>query len=1547
MPPQFIHLRVHTEYSLVDGLVRIKPLAKQVAKMGMPAVAVTDQSNLFALVKFYKAAIAEGVKPIVGSDVWIHNEAEPANPHRLTLLVQNAEGYRALTELISRGYQENQRLGVPMLMDDWLETRHGGLIALSGGREGRIGQALLAGNTDEARRELERCLALFGNRFYVELQRTDRPGEEAYIDAAVELCAEFGAPPVATNDVRFLSPDEFYAHEARVCINQGRVLDDPRRPKDYSEKQYLRSPQEMAGLFADLPEALANTVEIAKRCNLSLTLGKNFLPNFPVPEGMTVKDYFAEASRQGLQQRLAVLMPGAPAEQRQPYWERLEVEIGVINQMDFPGYFLIVADFIQWAKNNGIPVGPGRGSGAGSLVAYALKITDLDPMEFELLFERFLNPERVSMPDFDVDFCMERRDEVIDYVAEHYGRDRVSQIITYGSMAAKAVVRDVGRVLGHPYGFVDRIAKLIPFELGMTLEKALKDSEDLRKVYENDEEVKALIDLGRTLEGITRNAGKHAGGVVIAPSKLIDFAPLYCEQGGANLVTQFDKDDVEAVGLVKFDFLGLRTLTIIDWALQAINRRHQAQNQPPVDIDVIPRNDPATYALLKRKATTAVFQLESRGMKELIGRLLPDCFEDIIALVALFRPGPLQSGMVDDFVNRKHGKAKVDYPHPSLEGILKPTYGVIVYQEQVMQIAQVLAGYSLGGADLLRRAMGKKKPEEMAKQREIFVKGSTGLGVESNTASYIFDLMEKFAEYGFNKTLHSDTLVTTTSGVKRIEDFQAGDTVIACNPDGSLSHTRVVARHDHGLVPLWEIIFDDGTLERCTLDHKWLTRHGQLPLWTIIQMGEQVWGSTVHQTGHPRPPEGMPPVHEHDPQRPVVGQRTDHALRRESTHTPKSHRAFSPVPDMPGYTPPNPANHLQKLDAYRSDAAEIRGNREENLGAAGYTGGTGRAPQALAAKQPGAFSRDPGQSAWLAQTLENGDMAGTAAVGSGVCQKHPAALRRPVKTSGLYRPAAQYHHRSGRPLAFSSRALARVAAQSPAAGSHAGTRDNQAILALNPAFDGMFQKQIWRTYLAQPRPTIDASSRWQLDGHTVLRRPVRATFLGWRQGYDLEVEHPEHNFLLASGLCCSNSHSAAYALVSYQTAWLKQHYPAEFMAAVLSADMDNTDKVVVLIEECRDMKLSLAPPDINQSEFRFAVREGGVIVYGLGAIKGVGENAIDDVLGERGKNGPFQDLFDLCKRIDLRKANRRVMEAMIHAGALDSFNRNRAQHIADLPDALKAAEQHGAMEASGQDDLFGLTDGPVADEHAPKPREAVEAWPEDQRLAYEKATLGLYLTGHPIAQYEAELACFITGKLVKLSESDGNGGNGGNGERNYSRRNNETRAVAAGLVVDLRTKQNKNGKRMGFVTLDDRTGRLEIAVFSEVYEQYRDALVKDTLLVAEGSLGMDDFAGVMRLTAEKLYTIEQARARFSKHLLIEWTPAENSPAPAHSALADELAELLKPFQGGSCPILIEYCGKGAKSLLQLGETWRIHPGEELLNRLRKHIGQERVRLQYR
>ncbi len=1163
MQPQFVHLRLHTEYSLVDGLVRIKPLAKAAAAVGMPAIAVTDQSNLFAMVKFYRAATAAGVKPIVGVDLWLRNEAEAEKPFRLVLLCRDDEGYRNLTRLVSRSFQEGQHRGVPMIQRDWLVGGSRGLIALSGAREGDVGRALLAGNLGLAAELAAGWQGLFPDAFYLELQRTGRPGEEEYLHRAVDLATTAGLPVVATNDVRFLTRDDYEAHEVRVCIRESRTLDDVRRPRNYSEQQYLRSADEMVELFADIPEALENSVEIARRCNLELTLGENFLPKFPVPDGMDAARFLEAESRRGLEKRLQrILDPSAPdyGDRTAEYQQRLELELRVIIQMGFPGYFLIVADFIRWAKANGIPVGPGRGSGAGSLVAYVLEITDLDPIAYDLLFERFLNPERVSMPDFDVDFCMEQRDRVIEYVAERYGREKVSQIITYGSMAAKAVVRDVGRVLGHPYGFVDRIAKLIPFEIGMTLDKALDQEQDLRQLYEQDEDVAALLDMARKLEGLARNAGKHAGGVVIAPSQLTDFTPLYCEQGSSSVVTQFDKDDVEAVGLVKFDFLGLRTLTIIDWALQTVNAVRRGAGEPPLDIAAIPVDDPAAFELLKRCATTAVFQLESRGMKDLIKRLKPDCFDDIVALVALFRPGPLQSGMVDDFIARKHG-AKVEYPHPDLEPILAPTYGVILYQEQVMQIAQVLAGYSLGGADLLRRAMGKKKAEEMAKQREIFTQGALDRGVEAKTATYIFDLMEKFAGYGFNK-----------------------------------------------------------------------------------------------------------------------------------------------------------------------------------------------------------------------------------------------------------------------------------------------------------------------------------------------------------------------------------SHSAAYALVSYQTAWLKAHYPAAFMAAVLSSDMDNTDKVVTLIEECRDMRLPVVSPSINTSFFRFTAADDETILYGLGAIKGVGEGAIENIIAEREANGPYRDLFDYCRRIDLRRANRRAQEALIRSGALDCFGSNRATLMAQLPEAMRAAEQHSRNAEAGIFDLFGgeaLSQAQPADGQ----RAELPEWDEEQRLAGEKDTLGLYLTGHPIERYEDELRGITSGRIGALTGSDTVGGAGGPVAQ-------ERAVVVAGLVVATRTINTRRG-RMAVLSLDDRTARLEATLFADVYEKYRHLLGKDTVLVFQGQLGPDEYSGGWRVSVEQVYSVDQARERYARRLVIRMAEENGG-----NGFVRSLADALTPFREGHCPVWVHYRRQDAEAQMPLGQEWRVRPTDELLARLRGLTGPSGVWLDY-
>ena len=1170
MSGTFVHLHCHTEYSLVDGIVRIKPLVGAVGEAAMPAVAVTDQGNLFAMVKFYRAAIGKGVKPIVGADLWVEDPDAPEGRSRLILLCRNERGYRCLTRLISRSYMEGQHGETPVVARAWLEEDHEGMIALSGGAEGEVGRALLAGDPDAVVRKLEFWKRLFPESYYLELHRTGRAGDEEHLHAAVALSAEASVPVVATNAVRFIKADDFEAHEARVCIYEGRTLDDSRRPRNHTREQYLRTPEEMAELFSDLPEAIENTVEIARRCNLELTLGENFLPDFPIPEGMTIDDYLSERSRDGLERRLEVLLEGEaePEAKRKFYFERLERELGVIVQMGFPGYFLIVADFIEWAKEHDIPVGPGRGSGAGSLVAYALGITDLDPLRYDLLFERFLNPERVSMPDFDVDFCMEKRDRVIDYVAQRYGREKVSQIATHGTMAARAVVRDVGRVLGHPYGFVDRIAKLIPFEIGMTLDKALEQEEDLRDLYQRDEEVSTLLDLAQKLEGLARNVGKHAGGVVIAPTALTDFAPLYCEPGGTSPATQYDKDDVEAVGLVKFDFLGLRTLTIIDWTVKAVNKLRAESGEAPLDITRIPLDDTASFSLLKACATTAVFQLESRGMKDLIKRLQPDSFEDIVALVALFRPGPLQSGMVEDFIDRKHGRSKVAYPtpelhHSDLEPILKPTYGVILYQEQVMQIAQSLAGYSLGGADLLRRAMGKKKAEEMAKQRQIFLEGATANGLSEAHAGGIFDLMEKFAGYGFNK-----------------------------------------------------------------------------------------------------------------------------------------------------------------------------------------------------------------------------------------------------------------------------------------------------------------------------------------------------------------------------------SHSAAYALLSYQTAWLKAHYPAPFMAAVLSSDMDHTDKVVTLIDECREMGLRVLPPDINRSNYAFRAGDEKTVVYGIGAVKGVGRAAIDAMVEERGANGPYKDIYDLCRRVDLRRVNKRVLEALIRSGCMDSIGVNRATLMSRIPDALKAAEQSSRNAEVGQEDLFGLAaPGEAVAEGQPVDAVVLPEWEDEERLNAEKETLGLFLTGHPIERYEAELAKVVTGRLNDLAS--GSGAEQGGGRRG------ERPVVAAGLVMALRVRNTQSGNRIAILTLDDRTGRIEVALFTEAYRKFGHMLAKDQLLVVEGGLGYDDFSDGWRINAERVLDIGEVRETFAKRVVLQLDHQR-----AGNGLVEDLQRTLLPFREGRCPVWLEYCGPSARAVMRFGDEWRVRPTEELIKRLGGLAGDQQVRVEY-
>lgn len=1153
----FVHLRVHTEYSLADSVLSVPALLDGVRDCGMPAIALTDQSNLFALVKFYRAALARGIKPIVGTDVWIAETSDDREPQRLTLLCADGGGYRNLSRLLTRASADGQQHGRTLVLKEWLEPAAlTGLLALSGGQHGGLGRAL-GGAAARLQAVAEFWLQRFPDRFYVELQRLGRPGESEYLARAVEFAADRGLPVVATNEVCFLRREDFEAHEARICIQHGRTLADPARPRQYSEHQYLKSAAEMAELFGDLPEALTNTVELARRCNFELQLDQIHLPEFALPESTTAADHLEQQACAGLELRLSKLELGDA--DAKPYAARLTRELETICRMGFEGYFLIVADFIGWARDNDVPVGPGRGSGAGSLVAYALGITDLDPIAHDLLFERFLNPERVSMPDFDIDFCIEGRDRVIDYVAARYGRDRVSQIITFGTMAARAVVRDVGRVLGHPYGFVDRIAKLIPFEIGITLEKALADDDELRGSYETDDEVRTLIDMARPLEGLARNAGTHAGGVVIAPEILTEFMPVYCEPGGTSL-TQFDKDDVEAIGLVKFDFLGLKTLTIIDRALKAVNDARADDGSEPIDIDTLPIDDARTYELLRTCQTMAVFQLESAGMRDLVKRLQPDHFDDLVAILALYRPGPLQSGMVDDFITRKHGRqhGPIDYLHPDLEPVLRATYGVILYQEQVMQIAQVLAGYSLGGADLLRRAMGKKKPEEMAKQRSVFVSGATEGGYDAQRASEIFDLIEKFAGYGFNK-----------------------------------------------------------------------------------------------------------------------------------------------------------------------------------------------------------------------------------------------------------------------------------------------------------------------------------------------------------------------------------SHSAAYALIAYRTAWLKAHYPEAFMAAVLTADMDNTDKLVLLKDDCGKLGIELLPPGINVSEYGFTVAGKSSIAYGLGAIKGVGRSVVEALVAEREANGPFVDLLDVCTRIDQHKLNRRVLEALVRAGALDGLGANRATLVNAIADVLKLAERSAHAQAAGQGALFGDPDAAESGQALAFELTPLRDWTDRERLAAERESLGLYLSGHPFKQYAEHCSHFTHGAIANVVGAPPVNGNGnGNGFR-------ERRTVAvAGLVMDIR----RRGSRVSIV-LDDDTERLEVTLFEDVFAQFKHLVAKDAVLVVDGSLRFDDFIGAWRVTAQRVRSVDDAIEEYARRLTIHCEAASLE-------LIGDLRETLQPFTRGHCEVCIEYAGPAAKAMLTLGESWTVRPTRELRERLSKLPGANRYSIHY-
>jgi DNA polymerase-3 subunit alpha len=1157
-PGSFVHLHVHTAYSLLDGAIRLPELVKTAKAMDMPAVAITDHGNMFGVLNFFLEAQKQGIKPLIGVETYVaargrHRRDSKDPMYHLVLLAQNLTGYQNLTRLVSaanlEGFYYKPRVDLELLKE-----YNEGLIALSACLQGQVPRMILSGREQDALEAAQTYARIFKDRFYFEIQKNYLPEQDVVNQALIKMGAEMGIPLVATNDCHYLHKQDAEAHDLLLCIQTGKTVDDENRMRFSTQEYYFKSPDEMEKMFSDVPEALANTVDVAARCQVELPIGKSYhFPEFKLEPGEDLNTRLSSEARSGLEKRLEAIgrTPGFDQEKEQVYRDRLEYELKVIIQMEFPGYFLIVADFIGYARRNSIPVGPGRGSAAGSLVAYALGITDIDPLPYGLLFERFLNVERISMPDIDIDFCTAGREQVIRYVSERYGgQAHVAQIITFGQMQARAVLRDVGRAMGLPYGEVDRIAKLVPNRLKITLAEALKEEPRLAEAVRDDPRVAKLLEVAQRLEALPRHASTHAAGVVIGDRPLVDYLPLYCvsssheADGAKDVVTQFDMKGVEKIGLIKFDFLGLKTLTLIDQVLKLLKNRNVE-----LDISRMELTDQTTYDLLGRGDTTGVFQLESSGMREILVKLKPSVFEDIIALVALYRPGPLKSGMVDNFIQGKHGQIKVAYELPQLEPILKETYGVILYQEQVMQISSLLANYSLGEADLLRRAMGKKDAEVMAKQKGRFMEGSRSNRIDDKKASKIFDLMANFAEYGFNK-----------------------------------------------------------------------------------------------------------------------------------------------------------------------------------------------------------------------------------------------------------------------------------------------------------------------------------------------------------------------------------SHSAAYALIAFQTAYLKANYPVEFWAALLTSETSNQEKIVRFIAECRDRGLVVLPPDINQSQVDFSVANSE-IRFGLAAIKGVGQSAIESILDARA-DGPFHHLFDFCERVDLRRVNRRVIEALLKCGAFDSTGTGRAQMFAALDDALERGARSQKEKEQGQTSLFMVLDENT--EPAPIRWPDVPEWRENLRLAYEKEALGFYITGHPLARYEMELASLTNANAEKIKDLP-----------------DRTPIRLGGVVVGVQLKITKKGDRMAFVTVEDLAGMVDVIVFPDLYQTCQEHLETDTAILVSGELTVDEKGGSIatKIKAKEIVPLESALERMARSVVFSITTTGLERTDLF-----KLKTIVEGYRGPTPTVIkLKVPGRGtAVFRLENG----VRPSRNMLREAREAFGEAAIHLNY-
>jgi DNA polymerase-3 subunit alpha len=1589
---EFVHLHLHTQYSLLDGACRIPELLSLASHYKMDSLAITDHGAMFGAIEFYQEALKCGIKPIIGCEAYIAPKSrfektsggiDEASYH-LILLARDETGYHNLMKLVSTAYIEGFYYR-PRIDKECLAQYSKGLIGLSACLKGEIPSLIQEKRFNDALKEADNYLNIFGKgNFYLEVQGNSIPEQRIVNEGLLRISKELSLPLVATNDVHYLKKEYAASHEALLCIQTQTTLDDPNRLRLQTDEFYFLSPEEMKQLFKDLPEAINNTLEIAQRCNLELDFSQTHLPKYDPPNGQDKEAYLRDLCVQGLKKRFP--------QEAEEVQQRLEYELKMIKNMGFISYFLIVWDFIHYAKNKNIPVGPGRGSAAGSLVSYLLGITDINPLRYGLLFERFLNPDRLGLPDIDIDFCYERRQEVIDYVTQKYGRQNVAQIITFGTMQARAVVRDVGRVMGMAYADVDRIAKMIPPDPNITLKDALVSESELNDLYKNDPQVTRLIDTALQLEGLNRHASVHAAGVVISDKPLDNYMPLF-KTSDDQITTGYSMGILEKIGLLKVDFLGLRTLTVIDETVK-LARRTRAQK---IDIENIALDDLEAYKLLVSAQTIGVFQVESSGMRDLLRKLEPGHFEDLIALLALYRPGPIGSGMLDDFMKRKRNQTPIRYEHPSLEPILKETYGIMVYQEQIMQIASSLAGFTLAQADLLRKAMGKKIPEVMEKQRNIFISGCVNNGIRQTTASKIFDLIEYFSGYGFNKCIVGSTKIIAAENGEPVtveelfKNRTLAQTTFSCAENGKIVKTKIKDVVFNGKRPVYKLKTNLGRKITATSNHPFLTFKGWknledlhigerialpriIPLKTnnqwephkiIVLAGIISEGNTCHPSG----------IYFYNDSRVMVEDFVVNLQKFDNT-VPKifERRGRFEVYEGTG----KDARFFKGQIPWNKDATLKTETKRsgvriwvEELGLSYKKAAEKFIPREI-------FCLDNSQIALFLGRLWSGDgfifgknntIPFYASSSSKLCQQIQELLLRLNITSRLNCKTFNYSYKGNKKKVpgftvylFGRDSIIRFAdficpfvidkerqinqlreyynKVTPEAESKDTlppdikevVREEKDKLGLSwrelEIKSGVCMKEFYGA--AHPRKrgfrrqTILRLAHF-LESERLLRqaasdilwdRVVSVEYAGKADTYDIEIEGI-HNFI-ANGIIVHNSHSAAYAMISYRTAYLKANFPVEFMTALLTSERDNTDKIVEYVNEAQRMNLEVLPPNINESEILFKVVDEKTIRFGLLAVKNVGHGAAESILRARQENGRFLSLQDLCKKVDLRLVNRKVLESLIKCGALDDFKHPRAQMVAGLDSILEQSSKIQRDQAKGQLSFFDQAFKESGFRAAVSELPQVHEWPEPQILAFEKEMLGFYVSGHPLARYAGTLKRFSSTPIPELS-----------------RRQDEEEIKLVGMISKIKqTVTRAKQERMDILKLEDLEGSVEALVFPQAYQKVYRYILPSTVVLVRGRLNLKEDAP--KIVVNDLFPVDEIYKMISSININLSGIREN----LFTSLKEVLAE-----NKGDTPIYM-HLDTPTRSRIHLvvGEGLFVEPSEKLIQDIETLLGEDRLSL---